>query len=268
MNLTWDAYVKAEAKKPQSQLLDEWNKPTDFSEFDEPPPEELVRILEANPRANILKLELQFWEQVRASRKEDLEREIFNLRQARTSCPGHEVAGWNKKLLPLLHEDPRFESTHLECHFKGKSVQNPVLLPASEQSLVYTLIPELKRKLWWTTAKGRTPKIEARLFNERNFSVKEINKGFSFLFGSQHYNRLARGVKVFVLSGPFKDYYGIVVGHAFGFDIDSSDPPILRVLLTDSVRDLQVESISQHLVKLIDLKGSLPFYVPAKAPKV
>ena len=115
--------------------------------------------------------------------------------------------------------------------------------------------------------KGRTPKIEARLLNERNFCVKEINKEFSFLFGSQHYNRLARGVKVFILSGSYKGYYGIVVGHAFGFDIDSSNPPILKVLLTNSVRDLQVRLISQHLVKLIDLKGSLPFYVPAKAPK-
>ena len=162
MNLTWEAYKQAEAKKPQSQLLDEWHKPTSFSEFDEPPPEELVRILESNPQANVFKLELQFWEQVKESRKEELEREIFHLRQARVSCPGHKVAGWNKKLLPLLHKDPRFESTHLECHFEGKPVQNPVLLPASEQSLVYTFIPELNKKLWWTTVKARTPKIKAR----------------------------------------------------------------------------------------------------------
>ena len=175
---------------------------------------------------------------MKESRKEELEREIFHSRQVRVSCPGHEVAGWNKKLLPLLHEDPRFNSTHLECHFEGKPVQNPVLLPASEQSLVFTLIPELNKKFWWTAAKGGTPKIEARLRNERNFCVKEINKEFSFLFGSQHYNRLARGVKVFISSGIYKDYYGIVVGHAFGFDIDSSNPPILKILLTNSVRDL------------------------------
>ena len=269
MNLTWEAYKQAEANKPQSDLLKEWYVKTSFSD-NETPPEELVRILEENQKegskANIVKLELEFWDKVKASRKEGLEKEIFHLRQARVSCPGHEVAGWNKKLLPLLHEDPRFKSSHVECHFEGNPVQNPVLLPADEQSLVYTLIPELKKKLWWTTAKGRTPAIEVRLFNERNFCVKEINQEFSFLFGSQHYNRLARGVKVFILSGPYKNYYGIVVGHAFGFDLNSSDPPILKILLTNSVRDLQVRPISQHLVKLIDLKGSLPFYVPAKAP--
>ena len=156
MNLTWEAYKQAEAKKPQSQLLDEWHNKTSFSEFDKPPPEELVRILEANPQANTLKLELQFWEQVKESRKEELVREIFHLRQARVSCPGHEVAGWNKKLLPLLHEDPRFKSTHLECHFEGKPVQNPVLLPASEQSLVYTLIPEFKRSFGGRPRKDET----------------------------------------------------------------------------------------------------------------
>ena len=173
MNLSWEAYKQAEAKKPQSQLLDEWHNKTSFSE-DESPPEELVRILESNQstQANIIKLEQEFWDQVKESRKEELEREIFHSRQVRVSCPGHEVAGWNKKLLPLLHEDPRFNSTHLECHFEGKPVQNPVLLPASKQSLVYTLIPELKKKLSWTTAKGRTPKIEVHLLNERNFCVK------------------------------------------------------------------------------------------------
>ena len=89
MNLTWEAYKQAEAKKPQSQLLDKWHKPTNLSEFDEPPPEELVRILEANPQANVFKLKLQFWEQIKASRKEELEREFFNLRQACVSCSGH-----------------------------------------------------------------------------------------------------------------------------------------------------------------------------------
>ena len=32
MNLSWEAYKQAEAKKPQSQLLDEWHDKTSFSE--------------------------------------------------------------------------------------------------------------------------------------------------------------------------------------------------------------------------------------------
>ena len=78
MNLTWEAFKQAEAKKPQSQLLDEWHDKTSFSE-DESPPEELVRILESNQstQGNILKLEQEFWNQVKESRKEELEREFF-----------------------------------------------------------------------------------------------------------------------------------------------------------------------------------------------
>ena len=80
----------------------------------------------------MVKLKLEFWNKVKESRKEELEKENFHLRQTRVSCPDHEVAGWNKKLLPLLHEDPRFKSSHLECYFEGKPVQNPVLLPTNE----------------------------------------------------------------------------------------------------------------------------------------
>ena len=98
MNLTWEAYKQAEANKPQSDLLEEWYVKPSFSD-DESPPEELVRILEENQKlgskANIVKLKLEFWDQVKASRKEELEKEIFHLRQARVSCPGHKVAGWN-----------------------------------------------------------------------------------------------------------------------------------------------------------------------------
>ena len=84
MNLSWEAYKQAEAKKPQSNLLEEWYAKTFFSD-DKSPPEELIRILEENQKvgskANIVKLELEFWNQVKASRKEELEKEIFHLRQ-------------------------------------------------------------------------------------------------------------------------------------------------------------------------------------------
>ena len=121
MNLSWEAYKQAEAKKPQSNLLKEWYAKTSFSD-NESPPEELVLILEANQyltsKVNVVKLELDFWDQVKVSLKGVLEKDFFHFRQARVSCPGHEVAGWNKKLLPLLHEDPRFKSSHVECHFE------------------------------------------------------------------------------------------------------------------------------------------------------
>ena len=73
MNLTWEAYKQAEAKKPQSQLLDEWHDKTSFSE-DESPPEELVRILESNQstQANIIKLEQEFWNREETSGSQDL----------------------------------------------------------------------------------------------------------------------------------------------------------------------------------------------------
>ena len=118
--------------------------------------------------------------------------------EARRSFPGYEVAGWTKKRLPLLHEDPRFKSVHVECHFEGKPIQNPVLLPKALQEVIYTKIPELEEPFWWITKKARTPEIEARLLNKRNFGLKEVNSKFPHLFGKQHYNCLVRGTKVHI----------------------------------------------------------------------
>ena len=78
--------------------------------------------------------------------------------------------------------------------------------------------------------------------------MKEINQEFSFLFGKQHCNRLARGVRFFILGGRYEGYYSTIVGHGFGVDIDSIDPPILNILLTNSILEPQVWLISQHLV--------------------
>ena len=98
MNVSWQSYKRSEAEKPQSQLLEEWHEKTSFSD-DEDIPEELANIFKANqnldPQANLVKLELEYWQLVRESRKQDLEEEIFHLGQARVSCPSHEVAGWN-----------------------------------------------------------------------------------------------------------------------------------------------------------------------------
>ena len=77
MNLSWEAYKQAEAEKPQSELIEEWYVKTSFSD-DKSPPVELARILEANQnvnsKVNIVKLELEFWNQVKVSRKEELEK--------------------------------------------------------------------------------------------------------------------------------------------------------------------------------------------------
>ena len=269
MNLSFEAYKLAEASKPQSSLLQEWLEKCTFSD-DEEIPQDLQETFEkeqaSNPGANLIRIELEYWSLIRASREAALEEELFRVAEARKSYPGYEVAGWTKKHLPLLYEDPRFKSAHVECHFKGRPVANPALLPTSEQEVIYTKIPELEEPFWWLTKKARTPAIQARLLNERNLSVKEINGEFPYLFGKQHYNRLIRGTKVFILGGKFKRYHGTVVGHNSGFQIDSDKSPLLKILLASFVVEPKVYVIFQHLVKIIDLKGNIGFAVPTKAP--
>ena len=269
MTLSFEAYKLAEASKPQSSLLQEWLEKCTFSD-DEEIPQALKETFEkeqaSNPSASFIKIELEFWKLIKASREAALEEELFRVAEARKSYPGYEVAGWTKKHLPLLYEDPHFKSAHVECHFKGSPVQNPALLPTSEQDYIYTKLPEVEEPFWWITKKARTHAIKARLLNERNLSLKEINREFPYLFGKQHYNRLVRGTKVFILGGKFKSYHGTVVGHNSGFKIDSDKPPLLKILLASFVVEPKVYVISQHLVKIIDLKGSIGFAVPTKAP--
>ena len=125
----------------------------------------------------------------------------------------------------------------------------------------------MEEPFWWITRKACTPKIEARLLNERNFALKEVNSEFPYLFGKQHYNRLVRGTKVFILRGKFNKYHGTIVGHNSGFDIDSEKPQLLKILLANATHEPKVHVVSQHLVKIIDLKGIIGFAIPTKAPQ-
>ena len=270
MNLSFEAYKLAEASKPQSSLLQEWLEKCSFSD-DEEIPQDLQDIFTkkqtSDPNANLIKIELEYWRLVRESRETAQEEELFRVAEARRSFPGYEVAGWSKKRLPLLHEDPRFKSADVKCFFEGRPVQNPVLLLKAQQSIIYTKIPELEEPFLWITKKSCTPKIDARLLNERKFALREVNSEFPYLFGKQYYNRLVRGTKVFIICGKLNMYHGMIVCHYSGFDINSKKPPLLKVLLANATHEPKVHVVSQHLVKIIDLKGIVGFAIPTKAPQ-
>ena len=42
------------------------------------------------------------------------------------------------------------------------------------------------------------------------------------------------GTKVYILCGHLKNYFGIIVGNAPDFDIESNTPPDSKILITDS----------------------------------
>ena len=71
MNLFWEAYTLVEAAKPQSNLLEEWREKCSFSDNKETP-KDLVKIFKANQllslQANLVKLELEYWQLVKANR--------------------------------------------------------------------------------------------------------------------------------------------------------------------------------------------------------
>ena len=229
------------------------------------------------------------------------EEEDERTRNSRRSYPGviigYPEPHWNKKLLPYLYEDIRYTGTATDYFFDGKPQNRLEDLPKSQIAVVsislcvedkeqiikseqfvsggsiktlVTLKEEnsLNRVLWWKTpyVKGiNTPEKE----EERLKHWRSVNSYHPYLFGKQHFNRLIRGTKVYVLSGTFKDYYGTVVGHKGGFDINNNKAPRLKILLTDSegISPPLIYIISQWIVKIIDFHNKVGFAIPTKSPK-
>ena len=74
---------------------------------------------------------------------------------------------------------------------------------------------------------------------------------------------------MYVLSGAYKGRHGTIIGHDSGFNLKAwgsptGKSPLLKVLLVcPIVKYLEVKSIYQDVVKLVDLHDQLDFAVPA-----
>ena len=90
------------------------------------------------------------------------------------------------------------------------------------------------------------------------------------MFGTQHYNMLIRGAKVYILSDHFKNYFGVIVGHTPDFDIKSNTPPNLKIIITDSleITTPEIHTDSKWIVKLINFHDTINSAVPTKSPNI
>ena len=213
---------------------------------------------------------------------------------------------WTKRSLPLLYEDPRKTGSAVEYFFQGKPRTHPQDLHPGTRTKVYTKIhdPELvkhyptearaeekddnatpikdsngrpilwkennlvNRTFWWSTKKKKNLK-SLKSIKERDEYLQEFPSKFPYLFGRQHYNRLIRGTKVYILEGEFKNYFGTIVGYRSDFETESEALPILRILITDAkgLKTPVVQTVSQSIVKIIDFFNRIGFAVPTSAPE-
>ena len=230
---------------------------------------------------------------IAASRTE--EEEQFFRSHLKRSWPGAMTGGdeleWGKRDLIHLYEDYNFEGSpegmrmsdfdlapefsrfkHLPPHnttlmqstFEHSTFNNQVMCDENEVKTTETL--------FWRTGIRNVTTTEDREFVRKQELVEHFANCdwyFPLLLGSQHNNRFKRNTKVYVLSGVYKGRHGTVVGHDSCFDVKAwgsptGKSPLLKVLLVcPIVKYLEVKSIYQDVVKLVDLHDQLDFAVPA-----
>ena len=220
----------------------------------------------------------------------DEEEQEFYRAYLKRSWPGVTTGGdepeWDKRDLIHLYEDHNFKGSTegvrmiesdlaLEfCRFKQLPTHRTTLVQSTFEHSTYNnqvMSDEnqvkTKETLFWRTGIRKvTTRKEREIVRKKKLMehFANCNWYFPLLLGSQHNNRFKRNTKIYVLSGVYKGRHGTVVGHDSCFDLKAGKLLLLKVILVCPLTEyLEVKSIYQDVVKLVDLHNQLDFAVPA-----